>query len=99
MKLFHDYPSLKQTYGLSAARQIIRFRLSHLPHLHSVADTENALEYSQIRTVEGIDVYYEKEEFEKAKEMFIEWRSDMPQEAKDSYVVEGEKARKVRLIL
>lgn len=99
MKLFHDYPSLKQTYGLSAARQIIRFRLSHLPHLQSVADTENALEYSQIRTVEGIDVYYEKEEFEKAKEMFIEWRSDMPQEAKDSYVVEGEKARKVRLIL
>lgn len=31
--------------------------------------------------------------------MFIEWRSDMPQESKDSFVVEGEEARKVRLIL
>ncbi|KAI0317894.1 FAD dependent oxidoreductase [Amylostereum chailletii] len=92
--LYHDYAKMKKDHGVETAKQIVCFRLSHMVELQRVADEEGAVKHSQIRVVEGIDVFYAEKELEEAKEKVAIWKADMPEESKGFYVVEGEEAVK-----
>ncbi|KAF9236693.1 FAD dependent oxidoreductase [Melanogaster broomeanus] len=57
--LYHDYTTLREDHG--------DFRLAHLRELRRAAEEEGILEESQWREVETVDVFYNQEQFEKAK--------------------------------
>ncbi|KAI9452178.1 FAD dependent oxidoreductase [Lactarius psammicola] len=90
--LFHDYYQLKSEFGLESAKRIIRFRLAHLPALRDAVEDVGALEYSQIRDVEKLDVYFDRGTFEESVKALEEWKADMPEEAAGCRVVEGKEA-------
>lgn len=70
------------------AQKIIRFRLSHLPHLLAVAAEEHLLEESQCREVDAFDVYHDKGHFKKAKEQLKRYQKDFPVESATFKVLE-----------
>ncbi|KAI9437016.1 FAD dependent oxidoreductase [Lactarius indigo] len=92
--LFHDYPQLKSEFGLESAKRIIRFRLAHLPAVREAVDDIGALNYSQVRDVEKLDVYFDRGTFEESLKALEEWKADMPEEAAGCCVVEGKEAAK-----
>lgn len=53
------------------------------------------LDYSQVRDVEKLDVYFNRGEFEESLKALEEWKVDMPEEAAGFYVVEGKEATEV----
>lgn len=93
--LFHDYAQLKSEFGLESAKRIIRFRLAHLPALREAVEDIGALDYSQVRDVEKLDVYFDRGEFEGGLKALEEWKADMPEEAAGFCVVEGKEATEV----
>ncbi|KAF8266643.1 FAD dependent oxidoreductase [Lactarius quietus] len=90
--LFHDYAQLKSEFGLESAKRIIRFRLAHLPALREAVEDISALDYSQVRDVEKLDVYFDQGEFEENLKALEEWKADMPEEAAGFSVFEGKEA-------
>ena len=93
--LFHDYVQLKSEFGIESAKRIIRFRRAHLSVLREAVEEIDALDYSQIRDVEKLDVYFDHDTFNEEVKALEVWRKDMPEEAADSRVVEGGEASKV----
>ncbi|KAJ7612698.1 nucleotide-binding domain-containing protein [Roridomyces roridus] len=73
-----DYPQLESHYGRSAAEDIIRFRLAHLPTLLQVAQEENLLRESQARTVRQFDVYLQGSLFSRAKDSLQKYLDVLP---------------------
>ncbi|KAI0307404.1 FAD dependent oxidoreductase [Multifurca ochricompacta] len=92
--LFHDYAQLKSEFGIDSAKRIIRFRLAHLSALREAIEDIGALDYSQIRRVQKLDVHFDRDTFKEQKKAFEEWRVDMPEEAVGFYVVEGSEVAK-----
>lgn len=70
------------------AQKIIRFRLSHLPHLLAVAAEEGLLEESQCREVDTFDVYHDKGHFRKVKEQLRYYQKVFPVESANYKVLE-----------
>lgn len=95
--LFHDYVELKSEFGVESAKRIIRFRLAHLSALREAIEDIGVLDYTQIRDVEKLDVYFEQDTFEEHVKALEVWRKDMPEEAAGSRIVEGGDAAKVTI--
>jgi hypothetical protein len=95
--LYHDYVQLKSDFGVESAKRIIRFRLAHLPALREAVEEIGALDHSQIRDVEKLDVYFDHDTFEEEAQALEVWRQDMPEEAADSRVIAGSEAAKVTI--
>jgi hypothetical protein len=95
--LFHDYTSLKSEFGIESAKRIIRFRRAHLSALREAVEDIGALDHSQIRDVEKLDVFFDSENFKRQVKALEVWREDMPEEAADIRVVEGSEAAKVTI--
>jgi hypothetical protein len=93
--LYHDYAWLKSEFGVESAKRIIRFRRAHHPALREAVEDIGALEHSQIRDTEQLDIYFERDTFDKEVKALEAWRKDMPEEAEVSRVVEGSEAAKV----
>lgn len=62
--LFHDYLQVKSEFGVESAKRIIRFRRAHHSVLREAVEDIGALDLSQIRDVERLDVYFEQDRFE-----------------------------------
>jgi hypothetical protein len=95
--LYHDYIRLKTDFGIESAKRIIRFRCAHLSALREAVEEFGALDHSQIRDVEDLDVYFDHDTFKEDLRAFEVWRKDMPEEAADSRVIEGSEAAKVTI--
>jgi hypothetical protein len=95
--LYHDYVRLKSDFGIESAKRIIRFRRAHLSALREAVEEIGALDHSQIRDVEDLDVYFDHDTFKEDVQAFEVWRKDMPEEAADSRVIEGSEAAKVTI--
>jgi hypothetical protein len=93
--LFHDYVQLKSEFGIESAKRIIRFRQAHQSVLREAVEDIGALDHSQIRDVEKLDVHFERDTFDKHVRALEVWRNDMPKEAEGCRVVEGSEAAKV----
>ena len=95
--LYHDYVQLKSDFGIESAKRIIRFRRAHLSALRESVEEIGALDHSQIRDVEKLDVYFDHDTFKEGLQALEVWRKDMPEEAADSRVIEGSEAAKVTI--
>jgi transposase InsO family protein len=95
--LYHDYVRLKSDFGVESAKRIIRFRRAHLSALREAVEEIGALDHSQIRDVEKLDVYFDHDTFKEGVQALEVWRKDMPEEAADSRVIEGSEAAKVSI--
>ncbi|KAJ6602319.1 FAD dependent oxidoreductase [Mycena sp. CBHHK59/15] len=84
--LYQDYPQLEATYGASAAQQIIKFRLAHLPAFLAVAEEENLLRDSQARKIQQLDVFLNDQLYQRAKKDLATYLSALP-EQKESYKI------------
>jgi len=93
--LYHDYSSFKKSHGRSTAKQIIRFRLAHLPQILEIATQENLLQDSQCREVETFDVFHDNRMYSNAKSRLGVYRKDMPVESATYREYEGAEAIKV----
>ncbi|KAH8835755.1 FAD dependent oxidoreductase [Flagelloscypha sp. PMI_526] len=63
---YHDYTELVTKHGENQAHKIIKFWLSHIPELLSLAETEGLLHDSQCRLVDTFDVYADPTLFDTA---------------------------------
>jgi hypothetical protein len=95
--LFHDYVRLKSEFGVESSKRIIRFRCAHLSALREAVEDIGALDHSQIREVEKLDVFFDHDTFKGEVKAFEVWRKDMPEEAAEIRVVEGSEAAKVAI--
>jgi hypothetical protein len=95
--LFDDYVQLKSEFGIESAKRIIRFRCAHLSALREAVEDIGALDHSQIRDVEKLDVFFDHDTFEGEIKALEAWRKDMPKEAAETRVVEGSEAAKVTI--
>jgi hypothetical protein len=87
--LYAEYPVIKREQGVDVAKQIIRFRLSHLPQILAAATEENLLEDSQCRKVEAFDVYHDSALYQTAKSKLATYRKEFPVESVDFKCYEG----------
>ncbi|KAF8639391.1 hypothetical protein AX17_001516 [Amanita inopinata Kibby_2008] len=92
--LYPHYSELKEQYGAEVAKEIIRFRLAHLPQILKVAVEENLLEDSQCREVEAFDVFHDADLYSRAKEMLSEYQKDLRDEGPKFKVHERSEAMK-----
>ncbi|SRR6266436_2753460 len=88
---------LKSEFGVESAKRMIRFRRAHLSALREAVEEIGALDHSQIRDVEKLDVYFDRDTFKEEIEALEVWRKDMPEEAADFSVIEGSEAAKVTI--
>ena len=95
--LFHDYLQLKSEFGVESAKRIIRFRRAHHSSLREAIEDIGALDHSQIRDVEHLDVHFEHDTFEEQVKRLEAWRKDMPEESEGCRAIEGNEAAKVTL--
>jgi len=91
---FHDYVRLKSEFAVESAKRIIHFRLAHPSALREAIEDAGALDYSQIRDIEKLDIYFDHDTFEEHVKALEIWRKDMPEESAGSRVVEGSDAAK-----
>ena len=95
--LFHDYLQLKSEFGVESAKRILRFRHAHHSSLREAIEEIGALDHSQIRDVEHLDVHFERDTFEEQVKRLEAWRKDMPEESEGCRAIEGNEAAKVTL--
>ncbi|KAI5998841.1 FAD dependent oxidoreductase [Pisolithus albus] len=90
--LYHDWATLQKQYGDVVAQKVIKFRLAHLQELRRVAEEEGILDKSQWRSVDLVDVYYDRRSFDRAKAKLSKYQQDLPFEASHHRVYEAAEA-------
>lgn len=95
--LYQEYCELKKQYGQQVAIQIIRFRLSHLTELLSIATEEGLLEDSQCRETDSYDVYQDINLYRYAKQLLQTYMEDLPVESSDFRIIEDKESLAVRV--
>ena len=93
--VYADYGELKEEHGADVAKEIIQFRLAHLPEILKVAAEERLTEESQCREVEAFDVFHDAGLFGQAKEKLSEYQEAMPYEGSSYRLHEGTTSMKV----
>ncbi|KAJ3864158.1 FAD dependent oxidoreductase [Lentinula novae-zelandiae] len=73
---YHQYPELVKTYGKETAHEMIKFQVSHVHKLLSVAEEDGLLEDSQCRLTDSFDAYVDRTRFEIARENYTEYRKE-----------------------
>ncbi|GAD93016.1 conserved hypothetical protein [Paecilomyces variotii No. 5] len=85
-----NYPELKSLVGKDGAIKIARFRLAQLDALfETAAALPGVMEESQLRRVEGVDLYYDRAVFEEMKAKRESYLEDFPEERDRWLVWEG----------
>jgi hypothetical protein len=95
---YDSFHNLRQKYGVDRAREILRFRRGHVNILAGLQEaTLPEFEKAEIRKVETLDLFTEKETWEEAKERVELLRrvEEMDDIAGKVGVWEGEEMRKV----
>ncbi|KAF5719798.1 FAD dependent oxidoreductase [Fusarium globosum] len=86
---YDEFAMFKSKLGPENARRIVRFKRRHLEMMKQLG---KGIEVAEVREVETVDVFVEREDFEKAKKQVEDVRAWMPEEK--HRVWEAEEARK-----
>lgn len=95
---YDDYDELKELFGKEGAKKVVKFRLAQLDALVEVVGKlgPEAEKLSCLRRVDGLDVFYDEDAFERAKEKLDDYLKDFPEE-KDVWLIhEGSDINEVR---
>jgi hypothetical protein len=91
--VYTEYFQLKKTYGAAMAREILRFRLSHISVLLTLAEDEGLLAESQARLVDDFDAFLHPEMFAKAKKELHSYLKEVPKDLAEGFdVIQGREA-------
>lgn len=93
---------MKARFGREATEKIVRFRTMHTEAYRQViteAQIPGLLESCQFRDVEAIEASVHPQTWESRKKQFNAWRADMPTEAAEWSLYEGQEAIQVRSFL
>ncbi|KAF9480280.1 FAD dependent oxidoreductase [Pholiota conissans] len=91
--VYTEYFQLKKAYGAPMAREILRFRLSHISTLIDLAEEEGLLAESQARLVDDFDAFLHPEMFEQARKELDAYLKEVPKDLAEGFgVVEGREA-------
>jgi hypothetical protein len=89
-----DYHELKKAHGSSKAKAIVRFRMRQRQCILDVVEAEG-LQGTEAREVDTSDVVLDLEEWNKAKMMVEELRSEFSEAAEGISMMEGDEAQRV----
>lgn len=91
-----NYSELKSLVGKEGAMKIVRFRLAQLDALfETAAALPGVTEESQLRRVEGVDLYHDQAVFEEMKLKRESYLEDFPEERDRWLVWEGKDLEEV----
>jgi hypothetical protein len=91
-----DYPELKELHGKEGAGKIVKFRLAQLDALLELsASLGSEASSAVVRRVNGLDVYYNQEVFDKMKEKLADYLADFPDQKDTWLVFEGDDTNEV----
>lgn len=89
--IYNEYAMLKKIVGITAAIDILRYRLAHIKAIISVAEEENLCKASQARVVDDYDAYMHPDLLKKAKEDLERFLNESPDDIREGFgVVDGE---------
>jgi glycine/D-amino acid oxidase-like deaminating enzyme len=94
-----EYAEFADAFGDEAARKLIRFRLSHLHEMLSVAEELCLTEAAQARKVKFLSAFFGDEGWKAAKERLERFKNDMPEESSEWVAYEGGSIPEVRSTL
>ncbi|KAM0351580.1 hypothetical protein ACHAPU_002588 [Fusarium lateritium] len=86
---YDEFAMFRPKLGPEGARRVVRFKRSHLEMMKQLGEK---IPQAEVREVETVDVFLEKEDLDKAKKQIDDVKEWMPEE--ECKVWEGEKARK-----
>ena len=93
-----EYAELADVFGEEIARKTLRFRLSHLREMLSVAEEMDLTEVAQARQVQFLSAYFGEQPWKGALERFRRFKEGMPEEAAEWIAYEGDSIPKVRFL-
>lgn len=93
--LYAQYGELKEKHGMEVAKEIIRFRVGHLPEMLKVAAEEKVSEESQCREVQVFEVFHDVGLYGEAKAKLAEYEEEVACGGSSFQVHEGREAIKV----
>ncbi|KPM45194.1 hypothetical protein AK830_g1361 [Neonectria ditissima] len=77
-----EYLDFKKAFGKEDAIRLIKFRRGHLDAIKQLVGSDDLLkEYSQLREVEFVSVYFDEALFNEAAKNLAAFKKDMPEEA------------------
>lgn len=91
-----DYAEFSDVFGVDAARKLIRFRMSHLQEMLSVAEELGITTETQARKVQFLSVYFGDEPWKAALERMHRFKEGMPEESAEWTSYEGDAIPTVR---
>ncbi|PYI10915.1 FAD dependent oxidoreductase [Aspergillus sclerotiicarbonarius CBS 121057] len=77
------FASLEDTYGLEAAKRIMRFRLAHLREILDAAQEYGLTQDCQARRVQFLSIYFEEEGWKDARERLRRLKEGLAEETKE----------------
>ncbi|KAF5680573.1 FAD dependent oxidoreductase [Fusarium heterosporum] len=86
---YDEFAMFRPKLGPEGARRVVRFKRSHLEMMKQLGEK---IPQAEVREVETVDVFLEKEDFQKAKKQIDDVKEWMPEE--ECKVWEGDEARK-----
>ncbi|KAJ4261686.1 hypothetical protein NW762_007124 [Fusarium torreyae] len=86
---YDEFSAHRSKHGPENARRLVRFKRKHLEILKQVGES---IGHGEVREVETVDLFLEKEDFEKAKKQVEDLKEWMPEE--ETHVWDAEGARK-----
>jgi hypothetical protein len=94
--IYNEYEILKKKHGISAAVDILRFRLAHINALIDVATEEGLLATSQARIVDDYDAYTDLDLLKQARFELEQFLKETPKDLHDPFKMLDELEFEVR---
>ncbi|OOF91806.1 hypothetical protein ASPCADRAFT_133894 [Aspergillus carbonarius ITEM 5010] len=85
-----EFADLEDTYGREAAQRIMRFRMAHLREILDTAEEYGLTEDCQARKVQFLNVYFDKEGWQGARERLRRLQEGLPEETQEWRAYERE---------
>ncbi|KAH8435265.1 NAD(P)/FAD-dependent oxidoreductase [Aspergillus melleus] len=90
LETVEEFIELEQSFGLEAAKKVVRFRLAHLDEVLAVAEEYGLVEEAQARKVQFLSVYFDDERWDEAVRSIKRFKACMPTESADWKIFEKE---------
>jgi glycine/D-amino acid oxidase-like deaminating enzyme len=88
------YSELKAVLGPEKAKRVLHFQLKHLATILELVEAEGLAE-AEARQVETVDLFIDQTMWDKAQDMVLELRQEVPECAQDTIIWDAKQAQEV----
>ncbi|KAL4892738.1 FAD dependent oxidoreductase-domain-containing protein [Aspergillus ambiguus] len=89
-----EFLGFESVFGLDAAKQIMKFRLSHRAEMLKVAEEYGLTEYAQARNVQFLSVHFDEDKWQESAHCINRFKECMPDEAAEWRLIEKDEIPK-----